>query len=432
MCAWWASVQADETRIRTVASRLEGFVERLYVGFTGQPVRAGATLLELYAPMAVAAQQDLLLARRLEREVANGTDDARSAARSAVEAARQRLAPVGGTGRRLGRGRTERRSDPHRAGALAIRRFVLEKSVQLGQRVMAGDPLYRIADLSVVWLEGEVFEQDLPLLRVGTEVIATFQALPGVQRTGRISYVYPTLNPDTRTARVRVELPNRDMSLKPGMYATLRFTGESARGLSVPRSAVLATGTRNLVFLKGRGTRFEPREVIVGVSADDRVQVLHGLAAGDTVVSSATFLIDASPISEACSAAWATCPAWTWARPHRRTPTRCRACQGWTTRSTRRDSHASTTDRLVHAQWLPGGARRDGVLVAGALALRATPLEALPDLSDVQVIVSPSTASRRLASSRTRSHIRSRPRCSRCPGRVRSAATRSSACRSCT
>ena len=286
-------VQADETRIRTVASRLEGFVERLYVGFTGQPVRAGATLLELYAPMAVAAQQDLLLARRLECEVANGTDDARSAARSAVEAARQRLRQWEVPADALAE--VERSGAPTRT--VPVRSpfggFVLEKSVQLGQRVMAGDPLYRIADLSVVWLEGEVFEQDLPLLRVGTEVIATFQALPGVQRTGRISYVYPTLNPDTRTARVRVELPNRDMSLKPGMYATLRFTGESARGLSVPRSAVLATGTRNLVFLKGRGTRFEPREVIVGVSADDRVQVLHGLAAGDTVVSSATFLIDA-------------------------------------------------------------------------------------------------------------------------------------------
>lgn len=286
-------VQADETRIRTVASRLEGFVQRLHVDFTGQGVRAGVTLLELYAPMAVAAEQDLLLATRLVREVAGGTDDARAAARSAVEAARQRLrqwevpadaiAEVERTGTP---GRTVPLRSPYDG-------FVLEKSVQQGQRVMAGDALYRIADLSLVWLEGEVFEQDLPLLHVGTEVVATFQALPGVKRRGRISYVYPTVNPDTRTARVRVALPNHDMSLKPGMYATLRFTGESARGLSVPRSAVLATGRRNLVFLKGTGTRFEPREVVVGVSSDDRVQVLSGLAVGDTVVASATFLIDA-------------------------------------------------------------------------------------------------------------------------------------------
>jgi Cu(I)/Ag(I) efflux system membrane fusion protein len=286
-------VQADETRIRTVVSRVEGFVERLQADFTGQPVRAGATLLELYAPMVVAAEQELLLARQLEQQVAAGTDDARAAARSSVEAARQRL--------RFWEVPEDAIADVERTGVpgrtFPLRSpfggFVLEKSVQQGQRVMAGDPLYRIADLSVVWLEGEVFEQDLPLLRVGSEVVATFRSLPGAERRGRIAYVYPTLNPETRTARVRVELANGDMALKPGMYATLVFSGESSRGLSVPRSAVLATGKRNLVFLKGAGNRFEPREVVVGVSSDDRVQVLRGLAAGDTVVASATFLIDA-------------------------------------------------------------------------------------------------------------------------------------------
>jgi Cu(I)/Ag(I) efflux system membrane fusion protein len=286
-------VQADETRIRTVTSRVEGFVERLYADFTGQPVRAGATLLELYAPMVVAAQQELLLARNLERQVASGTEDARTAAVSAVAAARQRLrqweVPADAIAE-MERSGTPGRTFPLRS---PYGGFVLEKSVQQGQRVMAGDPLYRIADLSMVWLEGEVFEQDLPLLRVGSAVVATFRSLPGVERRGRITYVYPTLNPETRTARVRVELPNRDLALKPGMYATLMFTGESTKGLSVPRSAVLATGTRNLVFLKGQGNRYEPREVVVGVSSDDRVQVLQGLAVGDTVVASATFLIDA-------------------------------------------------------------------------------------------------------------------------------------------
>ena len=286
-------VKSDETRIRTVASRVEGFVERLHVDFTGQPVRAGATLLELYAPMVVAAQEELLLARNLERQVVSGTGDARTAAASAVAAARQRLLrwevpaeAIADVERSGTAGRTFPLRSPYSG-------YVLEKSVQQGQRIMAGEPLYRIADLSVVWLEGEVFEQDLPLLHVGSEVVATFRSLPGSERRGRIAYVYPTLDPETRTARVRVELANRDMALKPGMYATIVFTGESARGLSVPRSAVLATGTRDLVFLKGTGNRFEPREVVTGLSSDDRVQVLRGLAAGDTVVASATFLIDA-------------------------------------------------------------------------------------------------------------------------------------------
>ncbi|HEX5634205.1 MAG TPA: efflux RND transporter periplasmic adaptor subunit, partial [Gemmatimonadales bacterium] len=229
-------VQADETRIRTVVSRLEGFVERLHVDRTGQPVRAGQTLLEMYAPMAVAAQQDLLLAHQLERDVANGTPDARASARSGLEAARQRLrqweVPADVIAR-VEQGGTPSRTVPLRT---PYGGFVLEKSVLEGQRVMAGDPLFRIADLSAVWLEGEVFEQDLPLLKVGTAVTATFQALPGEERTGRIAYVYPTLNPETRTARVRVELANRDLALKPGMYATLTFTGRSGGGLSVPRS----------------------------------------------------------------------------------------------------------------------------------------------------------------------------------------------------
>jgi Cu(I)/Ag(I) efflux system membrane fusion protein len=171
--------------------------------------------------------------------------------------------------------------------------YVIEKSVLLGQRVMPGDPLYKVADLSVVWLEGEIFERDLPALRVGGEATATFQALRDVERRARITYIYPTLNPETRTARVRVELANPDLALKPGMYATLRFSGPIAVGLSVPRSAVVVTGQRNLVFQRGADGRFVPREVELGLTADDRVQILRGLAAGDTVVASATFLIDA-------------------------------------------------------------------------------------------------------------------------------------------
>jgi Cu(I)/Ag(I) efflux system membrane fusion protein len=268
-------------------------VERLFADYTGRYVRAGEPLLALYAPMAVATQQELVLARRLERDVAAGTPEAQASARSAVDAARQRL--------RLWEVPEETVAEVERTGAVQrtvtlrtpFAGYVIEKSVLLGQRVMPGDPLYKVADLSVVWLEGEIFERDLPALRVGGEAMATFQALPGTERRGRIRYIYPTLNPETRTARVRVELANRDLALKPGMYATLRFSGPIAEGLSVPRSAVVVTGRRNLVFLKAADGRFVPREVELGITADDRAQILGGLAAGDTVVASATFLIDA-------------------------------------------------------------------------------------------------------------------------------------------
>ncbi|HET8622090.1 MAG TPA: efflux RND transporter periplasmic adaptor subunit [Gemmatimonadales bacterium] len=288
-----AVVTFDERRVRIVATRLEGFVERLFADYTGRYVRAGEPLLALYAPMAVATQQEFVLARRLERDVAAGTPEAQASARSAVDAARQRL--------RLWEIPEETVAEVERTGAVQrtvtlrapFAGYLIEKSVLLGQRVMPGDPLYKVADLSVVWLEGEIFERDLPALRVGGKARATFQALPGTERRGRITYISPTLGPETRTVRVRVELANPDFALKPGMYATLQFSGPIAEGLSVPRSAVVVTGRRNLVFRKGPDGRFVPREVELGITADDRAQILGGLVAGDTVVASATFLIDA-------------------------------------------------------------------------------------------------------------------------------------------
>jgi Cu(I)/Ag(I) efflux system membrane fusion protein len=288
-----ALVTYDERRVRTITTRLEGFVERLHADYTGQLIRAGQPLLSLYAPMAVSTQEELLLADRLAHEVARGTPEAAAAAEASVAAARQRLRLWNVPARTIAE--VEQSGTAQRAIPLEAPYggYVLEKPVLLGQRVMPGDPLYKVADLSVVWLEGEIFERDLPALRIGTEATATFQALPGVRRQGRISYIYPTLNPETRTARVRVELPNADLALKPGMYATLEFSGGIAQGLSVPRSAVLVTGERNLVFLKGRDGRFIPRAVTLGVTTDERIQILRGLAAGDTVVASATFLVDA-------------------------------------------------------------------------------------------------------------------------------------------
>jgi RND family efflux transporter MFP subunit len=172
--------------------------------------------------------------------------------------------------------------------------MVLEKSVVDGQRIMAGDIVYRIADLSTIWLEGDVFEQDLAAARVGQPVSAEFPALPGESRTGRIAYVYPTLDPETRTGRVRVALANPGLVLKPGMYATMRFATAGDRPvLSVPRSAVLSTGERNLVFLHRPDGMFAPTDVVLGAETEDRIEVRSGLRAGDEVVASATFLLDA-------------------------------------------------------------------------------------------------------------------------------------------
>ena len=172
--------------------------------------------------------------------------------------------------------------------------YVLEKNVLAGQKIMGGDALYKVADLSTVWVEGEVFEQDLASVRVGQTVHADLEAMPGEQRTGRISYIYPTLNPDTRTVRVRVVVPNADLRLKPGMYATIRIAG-TERAERVDGTALRGAVDRRAKHrLRSRGGgQLAPREVTLGASSDDRIEVLRGLAAGETVVASATFLIDA-------------------------------------------------------------------------------------------------------------------------------------------
>ena len=288
-----AEVTYDETRLYTVAPRIDGWVEQLFVDYTGQAVEAGAPLFKLYSPMLLTTEEEYLLARRLAGEVSGGTPEAVAGSRDLTESALRRLryweVPESEI-RRLEETGEVQRTVTLRSPAAGV---VVEKNVIAGQRIMAGDAVYRIADLSTVWLEGEVYEQDLPAVHLGQEVTSEFQALPGEVRTGRITYVYPVLNPDTRTVRVRVALPNRGLRLKPGMFATIRFTSRSAPALTVPRSAVLVTGERNLVFLKQGNGRFMPRDITPGRVSEDRLEVLKGLAMGDTVVASATFLMDA-------------------------------------------------------------------------------------------------------------------------------------------
>jgi Cu(I)/Ag(I) efflux system membrane fusion protein len=243
--------------------------------------------------MVVSAQQELLLAKRLRESVQGGSADAVRGAEELLESARRRmlywevppaeLAQIEASGE-------IRKAITFRSPVQGV---VLEKTVLGGQRIMAGETVYRIADLSTVWLEGEIFERDLPAVRLGLSVTAEFPALPGVTRTGRITYLYPTLNPETRTSRVRVELANPRLELKPGMYATFHFSANTAPVLSVPRSAVLSTGKRHLVFVRRADGMLEARDVTLGVATDERIEILSGLSEADTVVASATFLVDA-------------------------------------------------------------------------------------------------------------------------------------------
>jgi Cu(I)/Ag(I) efflux system membrane fusion protein len=286
-------VAYDETLIRTIAPKVDGWVERLHVNTTGQRVSVGDPLFTIYSPMLVTVQEELLLAKRLQADMAAASTDAQRGASELVMSARRRLAYWDIPESEIAE--IERTGEVRRSLTLPspASGYVVEKNVVAGQKIMAGDPLYRVADLRTVWVEGEVFEQDLATVRLGQMVHADFQAFPGEHRMGRISYIYPTVNPDTRTARIRVVLTNTDVRLKPGMYATLRIASAGrVEVLTVPRDAVLSTGERDIVFVLMGGGHLVPREVALGVANDERVEIVRGIAAGDTVVASATFLVD--------------------------------------------------------------------------------------------------------------------------------------------
>jgi membrane fusion protein, copper/silver efflux system len=289
------NVTFDETLLSTVTPKFGGFVERLFVDFTGQSVRRGQPLLEIYSPELVSAQEELLAAIRLERQLSQSVAPG-VAERSGglVEAARRRLLLWDISPAQVQQ--VESTGEVRRTLTLyaPFTGFVVEKAVQAGQSVQAGEALYRLADLSRVWVEADVFEQDLRFLRLDEPARVEIGAYPGEDFTGLVSYVYPDVRPDTRTGRVRVQLANPDGRIRPGMFATVRLdTPAVERAVLVPRDAVMRTGTRDLVFVEQSPGTYETREVRVGSEAGIDVQILSGLLAGERVVSRANFILDA-------------------------------------------------------------------------------------------------------------------------------------------
>jgi membrane fusion protein, copper/silver efflux system len=286
-------VTYDETRATAIAPKVDGWVEKLYVNFTGQNVREGEPLFALYSPMLVTAQEELLLAARLVRDVVNGSEETRRNASEMLVSARRRLQYIDVSSAEIER--IEQTGQVSRTITLRSpsRGVVVEKMVLEGQRIMAGETVYRLADLREVWVEGEIFENNVASIRMGQRASIEVQAYPGEQWHGTVSYVYPTVDPSTRTARVRIALANAGQRLKPGMYATVHLTTTRGRVLSVPRSAVVTTGERTIVFVRAPDGQLAPRDVVTGSANGDRVEIVSGLKEGDTVVASATFLIDA-------------------------------------------------------------------------------------------------------------------------------------------
>lgn len=286
-------IEPAEPRVADVTPKIEGFVERLLVSQTGESVRRGQPLLSIYSPMLVAAQEELLAARRLTDQVDSSATEAWRGAQTMLDAARRRLAYWDITPEQVAR--LEQTGEVTKTLILVspVSGIVLEKNVLEGQQVMPGMRLYRVADLSEIWIEGDVFEQDLRFVTIGSQAHIELSAYPGEHLMGRVSFVYPTVDAESRTNRVRVTVPNPNGRLKPGMYATTYFDVNMPGVLAVPVAAVIVTGERNLVFVRDSSGMLQPRDVVLGDRAGDQVQILGGLVEGETIVASANFLVDA-------------------------------------------------------------------------------------------------------------------------------------------
>ena len=262
-----------------VNARVSGWVETLYADYMGKGVTAGEPLLALYSPELVSAQAEYLLARR------RGDD-------SVAVNARQRLALGGIPADQIDS--IDTRGAPSRTMLLRSPRSgeIVEKMVIDGQAVRAGDNLFQIADRSFMWADLSVFEQDAPMVRVGTAAILRVDALPGRTFRGRVTFIHPALDSRTRTLTARLEVDNPRGELRAGMYGAAELTASGRRAVSVPLGAVLSTGTQDIVFVNRGDGRFMPRTVTVGLRGDSLVEIVMGLKAGDEVVAGATYLLD--------------------------------------------------------------------------------------------------------------------------------------------
>ena len=286
-------VAVNETRLAKVSPKLSGYVEQLYANFVGQYVRRGQALAAVFSPDLVAAEQELIVSSRLSRTIGSSavpgvpgsTTDLLTAAKERLrlwDVSDAQIAEVLRTG-------IAQRTVPILAPASGV---ILDKKVVLGQAIQAGEELYTIADLSDVWVDAQLREEDAGRVGAGAMAVLQFTSDPGRPYTGRVTYVYPTLTEQARTVKARVTVPNPNMRLKPGMYATVTITTSTVSALTVSRSAVIQTGERALVFVDAGSGNLQAQPVQLGRSGRDYVEVLSGLVAGQRVVTSAQFLLD--------------------------------------------------------------------------------------------------------------------------------------------
>lgn len=288
-----AQVQVDETKIVRIHVKIAGWIEQVNVDFIGKLVRKGEPLFSLYSPDLVATQQEYLIARRATVDLSSSPfPEVARGSESLLEAARERL--------RLWDINDDQLKELDDVGKVnrtmtmysPIDGFVMKREVYPKTYVTPETELYEIADFSTVWVNAEIYEYEVPSVKVGQSAIMRLSYFPGKVHAGKVVYINPTVDPMTRTVKVRLEFPNPDFELKPDMFAEVELKISYGTQIVVPQEAVLDSGSEQVVFVAHEDGYFEPRKVQIGARLDDRLIVLSGLKPGEKIVTSGNFLID--------------------------------------------------------------------------------------------------------------------------------------------
>ena len=287
------SVRSAETRQTDVNLKLDGWIRDLFVDYTGQAVTRGQPLFTIYSPDLLAAENEYLLALKTRDQLQQSAlADAKDRAAQLVVAARQRLALWDLTEDQLRELDERREASSTITFRSPVNGVVMEKAAVKGMHITSGQTLYKISDLSTVWVEADVYEAEISTIRPGQSATVTLDAYPGETFTGKVVYIYPYVDEQSRTNKVRYELANRGGRLKPGMFANVEMAATGAPAVVVPLNALLDSGREQIVFVGEGDGHFEPRRVKAGRRLGDDVQILEGIKEGEMVATGAAFFLD--------------------------------------------------------------------------------------------------------------------------------------------
>jgi Cu(I)/Ag(I) efflux system membrane fusion protein len=297
-------LEADERKLATINAKIEGWIEKLYVEVTGSYIKKGQPLAEIYSPELIAAQQEFLNALKWAKQSSASSQEkdknasanlslllAEDAA-ATLEASKQRLLLWDISANQIKKieesGKTIRTLTLYSP----VNGFITQKMAITGMKVMPGEKLFDVADLSSIWVIADIYEYELPLIKVGNRALITLAYLPGKEFPSQIDYIYPSISAETRTVKIRLKLNNPNYQLKPQMFANVELKINLGKKLMIPESAVIDTGRSMVAYVDLGNGAFEPREIKAGLRSDGYIEVLRGLKKGEAVVSSANFLVD--------------------------------------------------------------------------------------------------------------------------------------------